>query len=1045
MFLALMCFTTILVAAIAGWLAYKATPTPEDPSNDVSIINGGVGAAIGFFGALGLMVLLGEFIKLSTMHQWFSDLGFESVFEAQFKLQVAMAVVGGVLAGVLSLYHLRALMYGDRYAAQQRFKSFWIPVVNYGLWFIVTTFVIWMAVDAWGSNWQILQKSLNAEDFGRTDPIFGRDYSFYVFTLPMLEFLLNQATHALLYLAAGLVLIDTAKNMVVAEVAPEDEVTKNRYRSFRRGMVICAGFAALTAVKFHLASYQMLISDENLISGIGNTDYYVRIPMNEGIRNLLIIGVLVLLTAGWRGWKITLAVATIVTFFVSLAVGTGILSSLVSVTVGALIWFSFVLMLDQILGESNNSSGSFSLRRWAVRAVVPTALILSIVTPPSYQYFVVSANESTHESRFIEYEIEGTHYGYNLSYEISDVSISAAPEEGTIVYRPFLSPAEYQLPANLATLENTRTHDWRILLESMVKQLKSAPGFGFFDVDLVPGKDENGNQTIYMLSLRQRDPKEIRENSRTWQNLHLNYTHGYCYVVTDTNSVSPNDGAPVYLVDETQDCQNMDTMPPAFRTAQPRIYFGEGDQDYVILNTKVDEITLLSLSEQEKYRFEGDAGILLDSGWDRFQWAVRLNDYRILTSGAITSESQLVFMANIEERLETILPDDFRLASDMYPVITQEGIYWIVDVYSTAQIPYSTYQDREGGKYNYIRPVAKAVVNAYDGSVNIYLTQEDAITRTWSKIMPGLFTDSQSMPAFVLENQRYPEDYFDAQANAMMRHHITDPESFYQEIDLWRRSEEKKALKGTITTEARYILMQLPGEDQVEPVLIQPFSPATEKNDQNQLTAWMAGVIRDGQLDLIVIDFPDEKRIIGPLDAESKIQTSDLSNLFTLQGTSGSQIILGNIMTLPLFGADNTMTLIYVKPIYISDEDSQDGIPRLKYVVLVSGTPVSGSASMIVASSLNQGLQHLFSRGIQSDAFLIDTTSDGSLPTQPQPPNQAVPTVAPDGVIDPAQLPAEALRYWQEAEACLRQESGPDWVCFDQATQKLENALLQMQ
>ena len=53
------------------------------------------------------------------------------------------------------------------------------------------------------------------------------------------------------------------------------------------------------------------------------------------------------------------------------------------------------------------------------------------------------------------------------------------------------------------------------------------------------------------------------------------------------------------------------------------------------------------------------------------------------------------------------------------------------------------------GHFNYIRNSIKATVDAYDGTVNLYVFDPaDPIIRVWQKLFPKLFAPASAMPAF---------------------------------------------------------------------------------------------------------------------------------------------------------------------------------------------------------------------------------------------------------------------------------------------------------
>jgi uncharacterized membrane protein (UPF0182 family) len=250
---------------------------------------------------------------------------------------------------------------------------------------------------------------------------------------------------------------------------------------------------------------------------------------------------------------------------------------------------------------------------------------------------------------------------------------------------------------------------------------------------------------------------------------------------------------------------------------------------------------------------------------------------------------------------------------------------------------------------NYVRNSVKAVVDAYNGSVDFYVFEpEDPVIQVWQRIFPGLFKPHEDMPAGLRAHIRYPEGLLLAQGLVFARYHMTDPDVFYNQEDIWVRATEKY-YANVQPVEPYYVMWQPPeGAKQTQFILMQPFTP---KNRQ-VLIGWIAGMC-DGENygRLLAYRFPKEKRVLGTQQVETKIdQDPFLSQQLSLWDQRGSRVVRGNVLAIPV--AD---TLLYVEPIYLQAEAA--AYPELRMVVLMQDDRLS------YADNFDEALEGLFADG----------------------------------------------------------------------------------
>jgi uncharacterized membrane protein (UPF0182 family) len=363
-------------------------------------------------------------------------------------------------------------------------------------------------------------------------------------------------------------------------------------------------------------------------------------------------------------------------------------------------------------------------------------------------------------------------------------------------------------------------------------------------------------------------------------------------------------------------------------------------------------------------RYAGQGGVQLTNLWRKFLYGWKFDGTVFLLSGYPTSESRVMFDRRVQDRVQKLAPF-LVFDEDPYIVAVDGRLKWIVDAYtSSSYYPYSQAFDsreylefadggamhssqrtvRRLGGENYVRNSVKAVIDAYDGTVDLYVFDEDdPIIRTWQQILPHMFQPRSAMPASIAAHVRYPQDFLLAQGLIFAKYHMTDPEVFYNQEDLWVRATEKHYHSIT-PVEPYYVMWELPGSDKAEFVLILPFTP---KNRQ-VLIGWIAALSDgDNYGRFIAYKFPKEKRVLGPQQVETKIdQDSFLSGQLTLWDQQGSEVIRGNVLAIPL---DDS--LLYVEPIYLRAETA--AYPELRLVAVMHGDNLS------YAESFEEALQGL--------------------------------------------------------------------------------------
>jgi hypothetical protein len=622
-------------------------------------------------------------------------------------------------------------------------------------------------------------------------------------------------------------------------------------------------------------------------------------------------------------------------------------------------------------------------------AVLLVAHVIGVqLYPYILQRFRVIPNEVEAERQFIERTIKFSRLAYGLD---------------KIASQEF--PAEEQLTAadikrNDATIKNIRLWDHRPLLASYGQIQEIRTYYKFVDVDndryVI---DDNYRQV--MLSARELSHQHLQ--SRNWINEHLTFTHGHGVVFGPVNQVTSS-GQPEFFIKD---------IPPVSTTSlkvtRPEIYYGELANPYVLVKTAAQELDYPAGDQNIYTTYEGRGGVNVGSLWRKLVFSAHLTTLRLLLSQDLKPESRILFHKQIHERVKKIAPF-ITFDRDAYVVIAQGGrLFWIIDGYTTSdRYPYS--EPLRQRQLNYIRNSVKAVVDAYNGTVDFYLADpKDPVVAAYGNIFPGLFKPLEQMPEDLHAHVRYPQDFFAIQAQMYATYHMQDPQVFYNKEDLLSIPRQSVG-KTEREMEPYYTIMRLPGEAEAkeEFVLLLPFTP----NKRDNMRAWLAARSDPPHYGkLVALDFPKAKLVYGPRQIDARIdQDTFISQQISLWSQAGSQVIRGSLLAIPI-----DKSLLYVQPLYLAAE--QGGLPELKRVIVAFGNQIA------MEETLEESLQKIFGGKAVS------------VPT----PSAAPPLEVAKDQIDPAR---QALDHFQRAQEFLRQGN---WAGYGEELKRVEALLRQLQ
>ena len=619
----------------------------------------------------------------------------------------------------------------------------------------------------------------------------------------------------------------------------------------------------------------------------------------------------------------------------------------------------------------------FNIRRrgWllpttAIGLWLAVSVIVGGIVPAAVQRFTVLPDELNKELPYVAENIKYTRLAYALD-KIEETPFAASND---LTYSSLID--------NKQTIDNIRLWDPTVLAETYSQLQEIRAYYGLTEVD-VDRYQIGGKMVQVMVAARELDQTSLPATG--WVNERLQYTHGFGVVFSPANKVAAQ-GQPDFYVKGVP----ATTSVPELEVDQPRIYFGESSEggDYVFVNTVQDEVDYPMSTEGQTVaytNYSGKGGVDVGSLIHRLGFALRYSDLNILISNQFKSDSKIIMVRNIVQRVTKVAPFLYT-DNDPYLALIDGNLFWIVDMYTISdRYPYSQIantsriNDRSGlpENFNYIRNSVKAVVNAYDGTMVFYVQDtEDPLIESYSQMFPQLFTPKSAMPESLRAHLRYPEDFFTIQSDMYRDYHMTDPRVFYADEDPWSIPSDSSTtpqiatLRGELTELGfrpmvpYYLLMILPGEESLSYLIMQPFNPENRPNMQSFL---VADADPESYGRLINYYLPKGDFIDGPSQVATRIQQDpDISQIFTLLDQQGSQIIKGNLFVVPI-----NQSILYYQPIYLQGEENP--LPEFKYVVVVYQDRI------IMKDSLDAALASIFGTATLDESIDTSLSKDDAI------------------------------------------------------------------
>jgi len=843
-----------------------------------------------------LAVITGALVALSGFYVdwlWFNSVGFTGVWSTVLTTKVALFVIAGLLTSlIISLNVYIAFRRRPFYVPSsveadnlERYRATIDPIrklVFAGIVLVLFYFGGTSASNLWGS-WLLFS---NSTEFGVKDPQFGLDISFFAFRLPFFQTLIGWGISTLILAT----LASAAVHYLYGGIRPQVPQERTTVAARVQLSVLLGLIVLLKAVAYYFDRFALALKESRLITGLTYTDVNATLPAKS----------------------ILAAIAVIC----------------------SLLFFANIVRKSWLLPAAGTA------------LMVGASVLIAGVYPGAVQQFQVKPSESSKEAPYIQRNIDATRDAYGIAgVEMKDYQATVSTNSG-------------QLANDAATIANIRLMDPNVLSATFRQLQQIKPYYSFPESLDIDRYTVNGVQRDAVVAVRELN---IEGNpSRNWINDHLVYTHGFGFVSAFGNTVDA-DGKQNFLVGD---------LPPTTGLGkfQPRVYFGENVPDYSIIGgpktdtpVEFDYPDDASANGQKNYTYTGKGGVPMGGLFKKLLFAIQYQEQRIVLSSLINSESKILYNRSPRDRVAKVAPW-LTLDGDPYPAIVDGKIQWIIDGYTTSSgYPYSqttalgaattdalttnsaAVTAQRNQNINYIRNSVKATVDAYDGTVVLYQWDEkDPVLKTWMKAFPNTVTPKSKMSKELLEHIRYPEDMFRVQRDVLSSYHVQTAAAFYGGQDFWRVPRDPSTFGANAGAQPPYYMtLEMPGSDKPTFTLTTPFVP---RGGRENLSAFAVVDSNNGPNygKITVLQLPRSTNVAGPSQVASNFEAKpEVANSLSLLRQGGSDVVLGNLLTLPVGGG-----LLYVQPVYVRATSNTAAYPLLQKVLVSFGDVIGFDSSL---------------------------------------------------------------------------------------------------
>lgn len=954
-----------------------------------------------------VLVLLGLFVYAAssfwTEILWFQQMHATRILLTRWGVIAGLAVVGVVLSvAVLRIMiglahrHRVSSKRGEAAANLRQYQDAIEPFKKLAFWLVALVLGIPAGLRL-AEGWQTVLTWLNATPFGKTDPIFGWDISFFVFTLPFLELVVSFLLH--------LVILSLVVSIVASylygglQVVPRPHATV----PVRRHLGILAAVASvIIGVQYWIGRYSLLTQSGDNIDGAMYADVNATLPAHSILAAISIAVAALFLVAAFRGtWRLP-TIGVVVTVVAALVIG------------GA-----YPALIDQFRVRPN----ARSLNAPYIQHNIDATLEAYGLDDLDYQTYDATTtaqpgqlredSESTSQIRLLDPQVirktvqqlqqSRPYYSFDSGFFVDRYTINGERRDTVISMRELNLAGLSQEQQNWVNRHTVYTHGFGVV--AAYGNSITSDGLPSYWEQSIPSKGEIGEYEPRVYFSQSAPDYSIVGGPEGTPAQELDY---------------PDDNAPGGQVSTTFKGNGGPSVGNVWNKLLYSIKFGSTD---IFFSSQTNE----------------ESQILYDR--DPLLRVAKVAPYLTLEQKAYPAVVDTDGDPSTPKRLVWVV--DAYTTTDSYPYAQHQSLSSST-VDSRSQ---SVGQYIQENSINYMRNSVKAIVDAYDGSVRLFQWDEkDPILSTWMKIYPGSVESKQNISADLMGHLRYPEDMFKVQRDLLTSYHVRDASDFYTGGDRWRLAEETStaatangASTATMSSSQQqavrvqppyYLTMQMPGQQSAEFSLTSVFVPGGESKREamagflavDSETGSEAGKVREGYGKLRLIALPSSTTVPGPGQIQNAYDTNQtIASQLNVLNLSDSTVIRGNLLTLPVGGG-----LLYVQPVYIQGSGGAN-YPVLRFVLTAFGNRVG------FAPTLAESLDQTFGGDSAAKVAGGDQSADKSKGGGDQQ-NQAE--------SEPSKQLASALQdanqAIQDGQNALKNN---DWAAYGESQKRLNDAL----
>ena len=879
-----------------------------------------------------VLVLLGLFVYAAssfwTEILWFQQMHTTRILLTRWGVIAGIAVVGVVLSvAVLRIMiglahrHRVSSKRGEAAANLRQYQDAIEPFKKLAFWLVALVLGIPAGLRL-AEGWQTVLTCLNATPFGKTDPIFGWDISFFVFTLPFLELVVSFLLHLVILSLVVSIVASYLYGGLQAVPRPHATVPVRRHLG-----ILAAVASVIIGVQYWIGRYSLLTQSGDNIDGAMYADVNATLPAHSILAAISIAVAALFLVAAFRGtWRLP-TIGVVVTVVAALVIG------------GA-----YPALIEQFRVRPN----ARSLNAPYIQHNIDATLEAYGLDDLDYQTYDATTtaqpgqlredSESTSQIRLLDPQVirktvqqlqqSRPYYSFDSGFFVDRYTINGERRDTVISMRELNLAGLSQEQQNWVNRHTVYTHGFGVV--AAYGNSITSDGLPSYWEQSIPSKGEIGEYEPRVYFSQSAPDYSIVGGPEGTPAQELDY---------------PDDNAPGGQVSTTFKGNGGPSVGNVWNKLLYSIKFGSTD---IFFSSQTNE----------------ESQILYDR--DPLLRVAKVAPYLTLEQKAYPAVVDTDGDPSTPKRLVWVV--DAYTTTDSYPYAQHQSLSSST-VDSRSQ---SVGQYIQENSINYMRNSVKAIVDAYDGSVRLFQWDEkDPILSTWMKIYPGSVESKQNISADLMGHLRYPEDMFKVQRDLLTSYHVRDASDFYTGGDRWRLAEETStaATANGVSTATMsssqqqavrvqppyYLTMQMPGQQSAEFSLTSVFVPGGESKREamagflavDSETGSEAGKVREGYGKLRLIALPSSTTVPGPGQIQNAYDTNQtIASQLNVLNLSDSTVIRGNLLTLPVGGG-----LLYVQPVYIQGSGGAN-YPVLRFVLTAFGNRVGFAPTL--AESLDQ-------------------------------------------------------------------------------------------